>query len=37
MFILSWGHTQISAVNIERPATDFPLEYEIDYSRVYLR
>ena len=37
MFVLSWGHTQISAVNIERPASDFPIEYEIDYSRVYLR
>jgi hypothetical protein len=36
-FILSWGHTQIQAVNLSMPADDFPLEYEIDYSRVYMR
>lgn len=37
MFILSWGHTQIQAVNISVPASDLPIEYEIDYSRVYMR
>jgi len=36
-FILSWGHTQIQAVNLSMPASDLPLEYEIDYSRVYMR
>jgi hypothetical protein len=37
LFDFSWGHTQVSDVNIELPASDFPLTYEIDYSRVYLR
>jgi hypothetical protein len=37
LFDFSWGHTQISQVNISLPASDFPLTYEIDYSRVYLR
>jgi hypothetical protein len=34
---LSWGHTQIADVNITLPASAFPLTYEIDYSRVYMR
>ncbi|MET0385877.1 MAG: hypothetical protein ABW321_07955 [Polyangiales bacterium] len=33
----SWGHTQVTDVNIELPASDFPVTYEIDYSRVYMR
>jgi hypothetical protein len=37
LFDFSWGHTQVSDVNIELPASMFPLTYEIDYSRVYLR
>ena len=34
---LGWGHTQISDVNITLPASSFPITYELDYSRVYLR
>jgi hypothetical protein len=34
---LSWGHSQIAAVNISLPAAQFPITYELDYSRVYLR
>jgi hypothetical protein len=34
---LGWGHTQIQDVNITLPASNFPLTYELDYSRVYLR
>jgi hypothetical protein len=37
LFDLSFGHTQIAAVNITLPASSFPLTYEVDYSRVYLR
>jgi hypothetical protein len=37
LFDFSWGHTQVSEVNIELPASQFPLTYEIDYSRVYMR
>jgi hypothetical protein len=37
LFDFSWGHTQVSSVNITLPASMFPLTYEIDYSRVYLR
>ena len=37
LFDFSWGHTQVNDVNIELPASMFPLTYEIDYSRVYLR
>jgi hypothetical protein len=37
LFDFGWGHTQISDVNISLPASKFPLTYEIDYSRVYLR
>lgn len=37
LFDFSWGHTQVSDVDIELPASSFPLTYEIDYSRVYLR
>jgi hypothetical protein len=37
LFELGWGNTQISDVNISLPAASFPLTYEIDYSRVYLR
>jgi hypothetical protein len=37
LFDFGWGHTQISDVNISLPASSFPITYEIDYSRVYLR
>lgn len=37
LFDFGWGHTQISDVNISLPASNFPLTYEIDYSRVYMR
>lgn len=37
LFDFSWGHTEITDVNIALPASSFPLTYEIDYSRVYLR
>jgi hypothetical protein len=37
LFDFSWGHTQVADVNIELPASMFPLTDEIDYSRVYLR
>lgn len=37
LFDFSWGHTQIADVNIALPASAFPITYEIDYSRVYLR
>ena len=37
LFDFGWGHTQVSDVNISLPAAKFPLTYEIDYSRVYLR
>jgi len=37
LFDLGWGHTQISDVNITLPSASFPITYELDYSRVYLR
>jgi hypothetical protein len=37
LFDFSWGHTQVDGLNIELPASMFPLTYEIDYSRVYMR
>jgi len=37
LFDFSWGHVKISDVNIELPASAFPLTYELDYSRVYIR
>lgn len=37
LFDFGWGHTQVQDVNITLPASDFPVTYEIDYSRVYLR
>jgi hypothetical protein len=37
LFDFSWGHTQVDDVDIELPASSFPLTYEIDYSRVDLR
>ena len=37
LFDFSWGHTQVTDVDIELPASSFPLTYEIDYSRVYMR
>jgi hypothetical protein len=37
LFDFSWGHTQVQSVNISLPASSFPITYEIDYSRVYLR
>jgi hypothetical protein len=37
LFDFSWGHTQVPDVHIELPASQFPLTYEIDYSRVYMR
>jgi hypothetical protein len=37
LFDFSWGHTEIADENITLPASSFPVTYEIDYSRVYLR
>lgn len=37
LFDFSWGHTTVNDVNIELPAQDFDLQYEVDYSRVYVR
>jgi hypothetical protein len=37
LFDFSWGHTQVQEVNITLPASELPLTYELDYSRVYLR
>jgi hypothetical protein len=37
LFDFGWGHTMITDVNISLPASSFPITYEIDYSRVYLR
>jgi hypothetical protein len=37
LFDFSWGHTQVQAVDISLPASSFPLTYELDYSRVYMR
>jgi hypothetical protein len=37
LFDFSWGHTMVDEVNISLPASNFPITYELDYSRVYLR
>ncbi|MET0386136.1 MAG: hypothetical protein ABW321_09275 [Polyangiales bacterium] len=37
LFDFAWGHTKVGDVNVALPATSFPITYEIDYSRVYLR
>ncbi len=37
LFDLGWGHTDVASVDISLPASSFPLSYELDYSRVYLR
>jgi hypothetical protein len=37
LFDLGWGHTGIPELNIALWAEQFPVIYEIDYSRVYLR
>jgi hypothetical protein len=37
LFDFSWGHTQVQDVDISLPASSFPLTYELDYSRVYMR
>jgi hypothetical protein len=37
LFDLGWGHTDIADVNVKLPAATFEIQYELDYSRVYLR
>jgi hypothetical protein len=37
LFDFAWGHTLTPGVDVTLPASSFPLTYEIDYSRVYLR
>jgi hypothetical protein len=37
LFDLGWGHTDIADVNVTLPASTFEIQYELDYSRVYLR
>jgi hypothetical protein len=37
LFDFTWGHTEAGDVNVALPATSFPITYEIDYSRVYMR
>ena len=37
LFDFAWGHTVVPGVDVTLPASAFPLTYEIDYSRVYLR
>lgn len=37
LFDFSWGHTKIPVLDVTLAAKEFPLTYEIDYSRVYLR
>jgi hypothetical protein len=37
LFDFGWGHTQVKDVNISLPASNFPVTYELDYSRVYMR
>jgi hypothetical protein len=34
---MGWGHTLLPDVNVSLPAADFPITFELDYSRVYLR
>jgi hypothetical protein len=34
---VGWGHLEIPDIDISLPAADFPITYELDYSRVYLR
>jgi hypothetical protein len=37
LFDFAWGHTLTPGCDVTLPANSFPLTYEIDYSRVYLR
>ncbi|HEX4335838.1 MAG TPA: hypothetical protein VH062_07990 [Polyangiaceae bacterium] len=37
LFDLGWGSTKVADASISLPASTFPLTYELDYSRVYLR
>jgi hypothetical protein len=37
LFDFAWGHTLTPGCDVTLPASAFPLTYEIDYSRVYLR
>jgi len=37
LFDFSWGHTEVNEVKMSLPASDFPVIYELDYSRVYIR
>jgi len=37
LFDFGWGHTQVKEVNVTLPASAFPVVYELDYSRVYMR
>jgi hypothetical protein len=37
LFDLGWGHTGVQDVNLALWSSLFPLIYELDYSRVYLR
>jgi hypothetical protein len=37
LFDFTWGHTDVPGVSVSLPASSFPLTYEIDYSRVYMR
>lgn len=37
LFDFSWGHTQVSDVNVELPSSAFNLTYEIAYSRIWIR
>jgi hypothetical protein len=37
LFDFGWGHTGVPDVNLALWASQFPLVYEVDYSRVYMR
>jgi len=37
LFDFAWGHTETGGCQASLPASAFPITYEIDYSRVYLR
>lgn len=37
LFDFTWGHTKTEGCDVTLPASKFPITYEIDYSRVYLR
>jgi len=37
LFDFTWGHTDVPGVSVSLPASSFPVTYEIDYSRVYMR